>query len=179
MESISISIKALRLEKKLTLKEMSERTGLSVSFLSQVERGESSLAITSLNKIAIALGVDITYFFSPTKTEDFKIAFKDSEPLNVEHSKQTMYRMSSEFENRALENYLIEIPAGTGNETVRHVGEEMYYVIEGSLTVYVNDKRYNLEKNDVIHFPSNYPHYYKNTSDALVKILCVVTPTLF
>lgn len=179
MKSISISIKALRLEKNLTLKEMSERTDLSVSFLSQVERGESSPAITSLNKIASALGVDITYFFKPTKTEDFKIAFKDSEPLNAEYSQQTMYRMSSEFENRTLENYLIEIPAGTGNETVRHVGEEMYYLIEGELTVYVNEKRYDLVKNDVIHFPSNYPHYYKNNGDTLTKILCVVTPTLF
>ena len=68
MESIPISIKTLRLERKLTLKEMSERTDLSVSFLSQVERGESSPAITSLNKIANALEVDITYFFNPPKT---------------------------------------------------------------------------------------------------------------
>lgn len=179
MESIPISIKTLRLERKLTLKEMSERTDLSVSFLSQVERGESSPAITSLNKIANALEVDITYFFNPPKTEDYKIAFKDSEPLKVQHSDQTMYRMSSDFENRALENYLIEIPAGASNETTRHVGEEMYYIIEGELTVYVNNRRYDLDVNDVLHFPSSIPHHYINNSDSLTKILCVVTPTLF
>lgn len=179
METIPVSIKNLRHERRLTLKALSEKTDLSVSFLSQVERGESSPAITSLNKIAEALDVDISYFFTPLKTEDFKIPFKTSEPLRVEHSAQTMYRMSSDFENRALENYLIEIPAGTGNETVRHVGEEMYYLIEGELTVYVNNKRYDLEKNDVIHFPSNIPHHYENNSNDLAKILCVITPTLF
>lgn len=179
METIPVSIKALRHERKLTLKELSTKTDLSVSFLSQVERGDSSPAITSLNKIAEALDVDITYFFTPQKTEDFKISFKTSEPLKVEHSEQIMYRMSSDFENRALENYLIEIPVGTRNEEVRHVGEEMYYLIEGKLTVYVNNKRYELERNDVLHFPSNIPHHYENNGDTVAKILCVITPTLF
>ncbi|QQD84608.1 MULTISPECIES: helix-turn-helix domain-containing protein [Jeotgalicoccus] len=179
MKTIPTSIKTLRLERRLTLKELSNKTDLSVSFLSQVERGESSPAITSLNRIAEALDVNITYFFTPLMTEDYKISYKDSVPLSVEYSEQTMYRMSSDFENRALENYLIEIPSGSSNETVRHVGEEMYYLIEGNLTVYVNNKKYELEKNDVIHFPSNIPHHYENNGDKVAKILCVITPTLF
>lgn len=179
MESIPVSIKALRLEKRLTLKELSNKTDLSVSFLSQIERGESSPAITSLNKIAEALDVDITHFFNPPKSEDFMISFETVEPFKVEHSSQTMYRMSSDFENRTLENYIIEIPSGARNEKMRHVGEELYYLIEGKLTVYVNGKIYELNQNDVIHFPSNISHYYENNSDNIAKILCVVTPTLF
>lgn len=49
----------------MTLKNLSEKTNLSISFLSQIERGSSSLAITSLKKIADAFGVPITYFLSP------------------------------------------------------------------------------------------------------------------
>lgn len=179
MESIPESIKALRLERKLTLKELSRKTDLSVSFLSQVERGESSPAITSLNKIAEALDVHITHFFEPGRSKDFKMTLKNTEGFKVEHSPQMIYRMSSDFENRTLENYIIEIPPGIRNEKMRHVGEEMYYVITGKLTVYVNEKQYELCTSDVIHFPSTIPHFYENKSEETTKILCVVTPTLF
>ena len=58
MEEIAKRFKKLRNQQNLTLKEISDKTGLSISFLSQVERGTSSLAITSLKKIADALNAN-------------------------------------------------------------------------------------------------------------------------
>ena len=63
MDLISERIRQLRTQNKLTLKDLSQKTGLSVSFLSQVENGSSSLAITSLKKIADSLNVSIKIFF--------------------------------------------------------------------------------------------------------------------
>lgn len=179
METLPESIKSLRLEKKLTLKELGLKTDLSVSFLSQIERGESSPAITSLNRIAEALDVHITHFFTPTIVEDYKISFQQVEPYRMEHSSQLFYRMSSNFENRELENYIIEIPAGERNEKMKHSGEEMYYIIEGEITVCVNNEAYALQTHDVIHFPSHISHYYENHTKKTSKILCVVTQKLF
>lgn len=62
MEEINKKIKELRIQKGLTLKDLSERTELSISFLSQVERGTTSLAITSLKKIADALNTKMAEF---------------------------------------------------------------------------------------------------------------------
>ncbi|WP_197249584.1 helix-turn-helix domain-containing protein [Cytobacillus firmus] len=67
MDEIYKKIKDLRLQNGYTLKELSERTDLSISFLSQVERGTTSLAITSLKKIANVLNVKISEFFEYDK----------------------------------------------------------------------------------------------------------------
>ena len=71
MDEISEKIRTLRRENNLTLKELSEKTGLSISFLSQVENGTSSLAITSLKKIADALNVPINTFLEIGTTITF------------------------------------------------------------------------------------------------------------
>lgn len=64
MDEVHEKIKNLRMDSKLTLKELSEKTELSSSFLSMIERGSSSLTITSLKKIADAFEVDISYFLT-------------------------------------------------------------------------------------------------------------------
>jgi two-component system OmpR family response regulator len=60
---IGDTIRTMRKEKELTLKQMSRRTGLSISLLSQIERAESSPSISSLYKIAIALDSKIQDLF--------------------------------------------------------------------------------------------------------------------
>jgi transcriptional regulator with XRE-family HTH domain len=179
MREVSEKIRTLRKEKGKTLKDLSDDTGLSVSFLSQVERGESSLAITSLNKIAEALGVHVTAFFTPQYTEDFKISPRRMEPFKLEKSDQEFLRASSEFENRKLDSYFITVPPGNQSEVSSHDGEELYYLTEGELNFYVNDKKYSLTQGEVIHFPSKLNHYYINESKKIAKIFCVLTPKLF
>jgi DNA-binding NtrC family response regulator len=61
--TIGKTIRGLRKDEKLTLKQLSRRTGLSVSLLSQIERAESSASVSSLYKISSALGVRITVLF--------------------------------------------------------------------------------------------------------------------
>lgn len=179
MKEVSEKIKNLRTDNKKTLKQLSEDTGLSVSFLSQVERGESSLAITSLNKIADALGVHITSFFIPQYTEEFKISPDTMEPFKLERSDQEFLRASSEFKDRKLDNYIITVYPGNKSETSSHEGEEMYYVLEGEIIFYLKQKEYKLKKGEVIHYPSTINHFYINVSNETAKLFCVLTPKLF
>ncbi|QYA42880.1 cupin domain-containing protein [Macrococcoides bohemicum] len=179
MKEISERIKFVRKSKGITLKELSESTGLSVSFLSQVERGESSLAITSLNKIAESLNEHITSFFDQPVNEDFKIVPKEVKTFTLENSNQRFTKTSSEFENRKLESFLIEVQPGDQTELSRHEGEEHYHVLEGELTFNVNGRTYNIGKDEIIHYPSLLEHSYKNNHDKVAKVLCVLTPKLF
>ena len=179
MKEVSDKIKLYRKEKNQTLKDLSEETGLSVSFLSQVERGESNLAITSLNKIAEALDLHISAFFTPQFTEDFKISPDQMEPFKLERSDQEFLRASSEFKDRKLDSYIITVYPKNYSECSSHEGEEMYYVLEGEIIFYVNDSQYFLKKGEVIHYPSTIKHYYINESEKTARILCVLTPKLF
>ncbi len=62
-KTIGANIRRIRKERELTLKQLSRRTALSVSLLSQIERAESSASVSSLYKVAVALGVKLTVLF--------------------------------------------------------------------------------------------------------------------
>ena len=66
---IGAKIKKLRAEKNLTLKELNQMTNLSIGFLSQLERGLTTVAIDTLETISKALGVDINYFFTASREQ--------------------------------------------------------------------------------------------------------------
>ncbi|MDM5196741.1 XRE family transcriptional regulator [Fictibacillus enclensis] len=179
-EEISKRIKELRLERKLTLKELSEKTGLSISFLSQVERASSSIAITSLKKIADAVEVPISSFFEDYANKNYIVKADEQKPFRIEGSGVIYTRLGGEFAGRTVEPLLLILPPGQPNEkAVNHPGEEFYYVIEGMVHFEVDGKEYTVKSGDSIHFPSTTTHYMTNPYNLNAKVLCFVTPVIF
>jgi transcriptional regulator with XRE-family HTH domain len=179
-EEISKRIKQLRMEKNLTLKEMSEKTGLSISFLSQVERASSSIAITSLKKIADAVDVPIASFFEDFTNANYQVKADEQKPFRIEGSGATYTRLGGEFSGRAIEPLLVVYPKGQPNEIkISHPGEEFYYVLEGVLIVEIEGKEFIIKVGDSIHFPSAVPHKMLNPFDQDAKVLCFATPVIF
>lgn len=180
MKEIYEKIKDLRMQHGLTLKELSEKTQLSVSFLSQVERGSSSLAITSLKKIADAFEVNITHFFESHGNNNYMVKLKDQKPFQIEGSESIYSRLSGEFTGRSLEPLLVTLsPNQKQNQTFNHPGEEFYYVLKGAVLFNVDDKEYFVREGESIHFPSERPHYWENPLDQESTLLCVLTPVIF
>ena len=62
-EMIGSRLKEERLQQKLTLKQLSEKVGLSIGYLSQVERGYGTLSLSALKKLSSALGLEMSTFF--------------------------------------------------------------------------------------------------------------------
>lgn len=180
MNEICEKIRQLRTEQNLTLKELSDKTGLSISFLSQVERGISSLAITSLKKIADALDVPITSFFATYPNENFIIKIEEQKSFRLEGSDVDYTRLSGDFAGRLLEPLLVILPPGLPRSNVfNHPGEEFYYVLEGTVLFNVDGKEYLVAAGDSIHFPSKLTHFWFNPFEKQAKILCVLTPVIF
>ncbi|EGK12927.1 DNA-binding protein [Desmospora sp. 8437] len=179
MEEIYQEIKRLRLEQGYTLKVLSERTGLSVSFLSQVERGSSSLAITSLKKIADALGVPITRFFEAEFNHNYLLKAEEQKPFRLEGSSAVYTRLNGEFGGRSLEPLLVTLAPKEKQARDSHPGEEFYYVLKGAALFTVDGKEYFMREGDTIHFPSNLPHSWENPLSEDSSFLCVVTPVIF
>ncbi|UTR11997.1 XRE family transcriptional regulator [Evansella sp. LMS18] len=181
MEEVSEKIRELRTEKKLTLKGLSEKTGLSVSFLSQVERGSSSIAITSLKKISDALEVQITDFFENVSNRNFHVKQSEHHTFRIEGSLAEYTRLGGNFTGRSLEPLLVSLAPGqpSSDKVFNHPGEEFYYVIEGVVLFTVEEKEYLVKAGDSIHFPSDIPHQWENPLNTEAKVLCVLTPVLF
>lgn len=181
MEDIHKKVKNLRLEKGLTLKELSEETGLSLSFLSQIERGASSLSITSLKKVADALGVSMIYFFAEEEEQDnYFLGKKDHRLFKMAGGEQLYARLAGTFHDRKLEPIKVVLPPFMKEEySYSHPGEEFYYILQGEVIFYLNGVSYHLVAGDTIHYPSNLKHAWENPTREDAVILSVTTPIIF
>jgi len=180
---IGAKINKLRTEKKLTLKNLSDLTNLSVGFLSQLERGLTTVAIDSLYNIASALEVDINYFFTFAKQID-NVVLKsyERELIFMENDQYIQYHLSNSLTDKKMFPRLIELYPKKSNESVvpyTHEGEEFIYILEGILTFYYNGGKYELYPGDSIHINSNSPHNWENNTNKLVKLIMVNTPNRF
>jgi len=180
VEDIFKKIRTLRKNERMTLKELSDETGLSVSFLSQVERGETSLAITSLKKIADVFGKSMKYFFEEENDIDYATYKEDQKTFRVGSSKSNFISLSNHFMERKMDTFILTLDPGHKDmEFVQHPGEEFYYVMEGKLIIYINDKTYHLYPGDAIHFPSTLKHKWENPLNEQTKLISSVSPAIF
>lgn len=180
MEDIHKKIKEIRLEQGLTLKDLSEKTNLSVSFLSQIERGASSVAITSLKKIADAFGVTMTFFFEEEMHAHYHVKTEQQKPFQVESSATSFVRLGGEFPKRSLEPMIVKLaPNQKKEQTFSHPGEEFYYVLKGAALFEIAGEEYFVRQGESIHFPSHIDHEYENPLSEETQLLCVLTPVIF
>lgn len=163
--SIGTILKDLRKERKLTLKELAELTEVSISFLSQVERGKSSVTLESLKKIADALKVNPTVFFSDVSSND----------QLAEIRQQFYYKdLSNGLQDASYTPILVTLQPGEdkGN-AFSHSGHEFLFVVEGTLTVVVDGKEEELKEQGSTMFDANLLHYWYNLTDKPVRFLVV------
>ncbi|OGO77986.1 MAG: DNA-binding protein [Clostridiales bacterium GWB2_37_7] len=181
-KEIGEKINELRSSKDMTLKDLSEKTSLSVSFLSQAERGLTSIAIITLQKIAEALGVDLNYFFAaPVANRPMIMRSYEQSVFRVGESNCINSNLGSHLPNRQMDPMIVTIlPGQKAEETIpyEHQGEEFVYVLEGIFTVFLEERQYELYPGDSMHISSTTPHNWANFTNKLVKILSVSTPSV-
>lgn len=179
---IGFRIKELRTEKKYTLKYLSEQTGLSIGFLSQFERGLTSIAIDSLEKIAQVLEVELSSFFDLSSPQETKYVVRSYEKeTTLVNSEIIEYALTDHLTSFDLLPRLVEImpPLPEEKETLElynHTGEEFIYILEGILTMNIDSITYQLYPGDSVHIPSCIPHNWSNKTNHITKILTVHSP---
>lgn len=182
--TIGEKIKELRTSKNLTLKQLSEKTGLSTGLLSQLERGISSIAIDSLESISKALGVNLTTFFdNPPAESDGPIVYSFDHQYNQIAPKifQTVLnRNASSYE--MLPRLTQLMPQANAEEEIEmysHNGEEFIYVLEGTVTLLLESRKHILNPGDCVQFKSTISHNWINNTNQIVKLLTVNFPSPF
>lgn len=173
-ELIGVKIKSLRKERKLTLKQIADHTNLSISFLSQVERSKSSITLESLKKISEALGVNPSYFFSNSDKKTATTVMRNVIKTNTLHN-QFFYRdLAGNIENPLFNPILVLLNPGANREdSYSHSGQEFLYVLEGKLTIIIDNEEHDLNPFDCIFLDSTTPHNWINKTDSIVKFLCI------
>jgi XRE family transcriptional regulator, regulator of sulfur utilization len=164
-DSIGKKMKFLRKERKLTLKSLAEQTGVSISFLSQVERGKSSVTLESLKKIADALDINPSFFFSENNS---------LENVDGKHEPFHYQDLSHDIRDAVFSPILVTLKPGENKGSAfSHSGHEFLYIIEGKLTVEIYGERFELHEQESYMFDARKTHYWFNFSDQNVRFLVV------
>jgi len=182
MENIGKKIRALRRQKDMTLEKLSARCGLSVSFLSQVERGISSLSIVSLHAICEGLDVPVSEILTDNRRplairRPPLTVTKEADRLRIliPNSPISYQYLSGVFPDRVIEVLIGEFPPNYRHPLAPHEGEEFGYVLEGHLTLRIGEDEYPLGPGDSYHFLATKPHGYETTSQEGTKVLWAIT----
>lgn len=173
IQNLGNNIKKVRKQNKMTLKELSEKTGFSISFLSQLERGKSSATLESLKKISLALNINPGYFFE--KSEDNEEIVENSMRETEMERRNILYQdLNRNISNPAFAPLLVTLkPNKNEGNLFTHNGQEFLYVLKGELTVQLGEKTHVLKNNDSIMLDSNIKHYWYNYTKEDVMFLCI------
>ncbi len=179
--ALGVSIRHARQRRRLTIQQVAETSGLSISFISQVERDLVSPSVNSLQKISRALGMQIGGFF-----EDKDHKGKASRVVRAHERPRLIYpgRTEEEYLLTPVRSKKLQIlyyrlrPGATSGETPysHDSEEECGIVLRGSLEVTVAGENHTLNAGDTITFESTLPHAWRNKSQEECEALWVVTP---
>lgn len=171
-QKIGERLATLRRARGLTLQGLAQRCGLSVSFLSQIERGISAPSIVSLYRICQALYVPLFQVLPDPVLDRSPVRYHEMQPQLRPSDKGTAYVcLSGDFPDRQLEILINLFPPGYQHPKATHKGEEFGYVLSGDLTLVIEDKEYLLGPGDSFHFVAEKPHTYRTRQGARVLIV--------
>jgi transcriptional regulator with XRE-family HTH domain len=161
-------IKRLRLKKSMGLVELGKHTGLSASFLSQLETGRVVPTLRNLARIAMVFSKDLSYFFESEPQTIFRVHRKKERvrlpQTGVDDPTYYFESLGYMVPDRALDPYYAEfVPTKKGHEIRPHVhtGFEFLYVLNGELEINHSDKQSILEAGDGVYFDASTPHSYR------------------
>jgi transcriptional regulator with XRE-family HTH domain len=176
---LGMTIRRLRESRQLSLKEVAARSGLTQSFLSQVERNLTSPSVASLRKVAQALGVPLAALFQgPTTPEDHVVRRSERRQLVHPTRQWRDYLLTPNLTGK-LQVILsvIEPGCGSGDEPYAHDSdEECVVILRGRLEFWVGSDWYLLEEGDSIVFESRIPHRNRNPGPDQAEVLWITTP---
>jgi transcriptional regulator with XRE-family HTH domain len=177
--AVGLRVRQLRKVRGRSLKELALRAGLSVGFLSQVERGLSSVSVRALARIAEALDVGIADVFpvdSGGGTQRRVVArVEERRRIDLADTLATKVLVTPFDQTPRLDIYIITLDPGgsSGEEAYAHSGEEAGFILEGGIELVVDGKKYILGEGDSFRFNSNSPHQFRNAADRPARALWV------
>lgn len=201
---IGKKIRKERKKRQLTLAQLSELTGLSKSFLSQLERGLTEPSISSLKKISKQFGLSVVNLFmdgneqdpnweynnSPIENGSSKpVYIKKTEVVRVDKRKRlalpgsnVIYDLLTPDMKRKLEVMYMRVSKGdtSGPEPMLDIsGEKMAIILKGTLELTIGDDVFILNEGDSLYYSTDNPHSWRALDGDTIEVIWVLTPPSF
>jgi transcriptional regulator with XRE-family HTH domain len=171
-------LKRLREQHGLSLRTLATKAGFSASFLSQLENGQVSPSIASLDKITGELGVTLADLFEATQAPVPAVVRSDARPgFTSSWSRARVESLTPSGERRPIEAVAVSLaPRGaSGKDATVHPTDQFAYVLRGPLTLILGDDRLSLNAGDAAMIPRKTPHRWHNEGTGTAEVLLVST----
>jgi len=179
--NIADKIRSLRKEAKMTLRELSESSGVALATLSRIETGKMLGTIESHQAIATALGKNLSQLYSDTETDNNAVEYQPLEnrtDIFFHNDKASYCMLTNRVLSKKMMPIMIKIAAGGGStaEQLPKGTEKFIYILKGRLDVVMSKQTLTLKKGETLYFDASCLHHYKNSGQEEVEALCVITP---
>lgn len=170
-------LRRYRLQRNLTLRELGERTGLTPSYISQIERGVVQPSLKVLEDLSAVYRVPVFYFFVDDQPDRLLVRKAERRQMASAGS-DARYELLSPTLRRNLEVVSCRLAPGgtTANEPFTHRGEEAVIVLSGTVEVAVGAVQFIIHEGDCIQFEAALPHRYHNIGDVEAEMLLCISP---
>jgi len=175
--AIGPHLRQLRSKRNLNLASVAKKVGISVGFLSALERSQMSASVGTLRKLARFYRTNILDFFDPTESNTRLV--RPAKRKVLEAGPGVRMELLA-WGNTVMEPHLFRIaPQAGSGDAYAHEGEEFLYLLRGELTIALSGKEYSLKRGDSFYFESATPHHWKNPGRGETWVLWINTPPTF
>ncbi|RME87810.1 MAG: helix-turn-helix domain-containing protein [Anaerolineae bacterium] len=175
--NVGLRLRELRQSRKMSIRGLAQLSGLSANALSMIERGRTSPSVSTLYKLAEALGVPITDFFTPVPEQHEVVFMKSDERPHLPFLRGVWEGLGGEkFIGRVMPFLLtLESGASSGPGTMAHTGHEFVFCLRGHLEYQVEHDVYELEAGDSLLFAAQLRHRWRNAGGTVTNVLIVLS----
>jgi DNA-binding transcriptional MerR regulator/quercetin dioxygenase-like cupin family protein len=175
--AIGSHLRQLRAKKKLSLAQVARAAGISVGFLSALERSQMSGSVGTLRKLARFYKTNILDFFDANGASSRQV--QPAQRKVLEAGPGVRMELLA-WGNAVMEPHLFRVaPQAGSGDSYAHEGEEFIYVLRGALNITLEVEEYRLKAGDSFYFESATPHHWKNPGRSETWLLWVNTPPTF
>ncbi len=174
-------LKELRDQKNMSLKELSEQSGVQIATLSRIENLKMTGTINSHLNIAKALGVELVDLYADAQQNEIptQVTKPQATAESFTYNALASYEIltSQLFKKKMMPIILRIEPQGKTNPEQNPLGAERFvFVLEGEVAAYIGKDTYTLKTNSSLYFDASLEHHFENNGKKTAKVISVITP---
>lgn len=170
-------LRQLRETRKVSMRALAQKSGLSANALSMIERGKASPSVSTLYRLADAMDVAVTDFFTPEVARQKVVFLKADERTRLPFLRGLWEGLGGEqFTGRVMPFMItLENGASSGPSNMIHTGHEFVFCVRGQLEYLVENQTYLLHAGDSLLFEAHLKHRWRNPGGTVTNVLVVIS----
>ncbi len=183
VQHVGARLRALRLDKGLTVNALAAISQVPASTISKMENGRLQPSLVHAINLAMALGENLGFLVDRYRAEpeDFVIVRRDDRSrIDYPELGLTLEDLNGNFHSCVLESRIGVLRPGatSGAEPMIHSGDELCFVLDGAIRYTIQDEAFLLQRGDSLHFKSDQEHRWENVDDDVTTVLWVFSDGL-